>query len=155
MIDLTRVSFGSTSAIVNSMGLIVGLAATSATRGALVSSLLIVALADNISDSLSIHVYQESEHLESRTAFRATLTNFVARLVVALTFVAIAVWVPPPALGPVALGWGLLLLGGLSWQLARDRGVSARAEIGKHLGVALAVIVVSRIVAAVIADYVH
>ncbi len=155
MIDLTRVSFGSTSAIVTSMGLIVGLDAATASRRALVSSLLIVALADNISDSLSIHVYQESEHLDGRAAFRATLTNFAARLVVALTFVGLAVGLPQRALAPVALGWGLLLLGGLSAQLARDRGVGMVGEIGKHLGVAIAVIVVSRVVARLIADYVH
>ena len=155
MIDLTRISFGSTSAIVTSMGLIVGLDAATASRGALVSSLLIVALADNISDSLSIHVYQESEHLESRAAFRATVTNFVARLVVALTFVALALTLPQGVLAPVALGWGLLLLGALSAQLARSRGVSVAGEVGKHLGVALAVIVASRGVARVIADYVR
>ena len=155
MIDLTRISFGSTSAIVTSMGLIVGLDAATASRGALVSSLLIVALADNISDSLSIHVYQESEHLESRAAFRATLTNFMARLVVALTFVVLAIGLPQRALAPVALGWGLLLLGALSAQLARSRGASVTGEVGKHLGVALVVIVASREVARVIADYVR
>jgi vacuolar iron transporter family protein len=155
MIELTRVSFGSTSAIVTSMGLIVGLDVATASRRALVSSLLIVALADNISDSLSIHVYQESERLESRAAFRATLTNFVARLLVALTFVGLAVWLPQWALAPASLGWGLLLLGGLSAQLARDRGVGVGGEIGKHLGVAVAVIVVSREVASMIAAYVR
>ena len=155
MIDLTRISFGSTSAIVTSMGLIVGLDAATVSRRALVSSLLIVALADNISDSLSIHVYQESEHLDGDTAFRATLTNFAARLLVALTFVGLAVALPQRALAPVALGWGLLLLGALSAQLARERGVGMGGEIGKHLGVAISVIVVSRVVAGLITEYVR
>ncbi|HZR26694.1 MAG TPA: hypothetical protein VFA59_24080 [Vicinamibacterales bacterium] len=44
---------------------------------------MIVAVADNITDSLSVHVYQESENIEERAALRATLTNFAARLLIA------------------------------------------------------------------------
>ncbi len=137
------------------MGLIVGLDATAASRAALLSSLLIVALADNVSDSLSIHVYQESEQLEARAAFRATLTNFAARLVVALTFVGLVLVLPERLLAPITLAWGLLLLSALSAQLARVRGVGMGGEIGKHLAVAVAVIAVSRGVARLIADLIR
>ena len=57
-------SFGSTSAIVTSMGVIIGLGAATARTATIVSSLLIFAVADNISDSLSIHMYQEAEKLD-------------------------------------------------------------------------------------------
>jgi hypothetical protein len=53
-------------------------------------------LADNLTDSLSLHVYQEAERLNGRTAFRATLTNFGARVLVALTFVVIVLVLPAP-----------------------------------------------------------
>lgn len=86
-LSLTRCSFGSTAAIVTSVGLIVGFGAATVSRPAIVSALLIVAFADNISDSLSIHIYQESENLEERAAFLATVTNFLARLMIALSFV--------------------------------------------------------------------
>lgn len=64
-----RYSYGGTAAIVTSVGLVVGFGAASLSRSAVVSGLLIIAIADNISDSLSIHVYQESENLESRAPF--------------------------------------------------------------------------------------
>ncbi len=83
MANLARFTFGTTSAIVTSAGLIVGLHAAGATRATIVSGLLVIAVADNLSDSLSMHMYQESEHTEARAAFRATVTNFVARLAVA------------------------------------------------------------------------
>ena len=38
----------------------------------IVSGLLIVGFADNMTDSLSIHMYQEAEKLEERAAFRVT-----------------------------------------------------------------------------------
>jgi hypothetical protein len=56
MANLARFTFGTTSAIVTSGGLIVGLHAAGATRATIVSGLLVIAVADNLSDSLSIHM---------------------------------------------------------------------------------------------------
>jgi hypothetical protein len=148
-------SFGSTSAIVTSMGVIIGLGAATARTATIVSSLLIFAVADNISDSLSIHMYQEAEKLDERSAFRATLTNFVARLLITLSFVMIAMLLAYPYAGIVTLVWGFLLLTGLSYALAMERGVSPMPEIGKHLGVAVLVIAASRVIGAWIFLHVH
>jgi hypothetical protein len=85
-----NVSFGGTAAIVTSVALIFGLDAATATKSTIVSGLLIVALADNLTDALSMHVYQEAERrLHSRDAFTATWSNFATRLLLALTFVAL------------------------------------------------------------------
>jgi hypothetical protein len=148
-------SFGSTSAIVTSMGVIIGLGAATARTATIVSSLLIFAVADNISDSLSIHMYQEAEKLDERSAFRATLTNFVARLLITLSFVMIAMLLAYPYAGIVALVWGFFLLTGLSYALAMERRVSPMAEIGKHLGVAVLVIAASRVIGSWIFLHVH
>ena len=148
-------SFGSTSAIVTSMGVIIGLGAATARTATIVSSLLIFAVADNISDSLSIHMYQEAEKLDERSAFRATLTNFVARLLITLSFVMITMLLAYPYAGIVALVWGFLLLTGLSYALAMERRVSPMPEIGKHLGVAVLVIAASRVIGSWIFLHVH
>jgi vacuolar iron transporter family protein len=126
------------------MGVSVGLNAATATKAAIVSGLLIIAVADNISDSLSIHIYQESEGLESKSAFRSTITNFLARFLATFTFVALVIALPPALVGPILLAWGLVLLSVLTYLLARERGVSAASEIVKHVAVALLVVFVSR-----------
>ncbi len=59
MFNLRRVSFGAPAAIVTSMALIVGLDAATANKATVVGSLLIAGLADNLTDSLTIHIYQE------------------------------------------------------------------------------------------------
>jgi hypothetical protein len=146
--DLRSLSFGSTAAILTSMGLIAGLDAATATKGAVLGSLLIVALADNLTDSLSVHIYQESERLPERAAFRTTVMNFVARLCVSLTFVLMFWLLPTTVAVPVCLVWGFLLLVGLSWLLARDRAVAAWPEIWKHAAVAAVVIAISKAVGA-------
>jgi VIT1/CCC1 family predicted Fe2+/Mn2+ transporter len=140
-----RYSYGSTAAIVTSVGLIVGFGAASVSRSTVVSGLLIIALADNISDSLSIHVYQESQNFEARAAFRATLTNFAARFLVVMTFVGIVVAFPGRAVQVVATVWGMLLLGVLTYVLSRLRRERPWGGIAKHLFVAVVVVAVSRL----------
>ena len=144
MSRLTTLSYGGTAAIVTGMGLVVAFDETTASRVALIGSLLVVAVADNLADSLAIHVYQESEKLETRQAFRSTVTNYLARLLVAGSFVALAALVPAGRLVPVAIAWGLALLCTLTYFVARSRGVSPPVEVAKHVGVALAVILLSQ-----------
>ena len=127
MFNPRTVSFGNTAAIVTSMGLIVGLDAATAKSAAVVGSLLLAGLADNATDSLSVHIYQESERLPERQAFRTTLINFAARFSLSLSF---------------ALLFVLLL----SYLVARTRSVSAFGEIWKHGAVAVVVILISKAV---------
>lgn len=126
------------------MALITGLGAANAGKASVVSALLIAAVADNLSDSLSVHMYQESERLEQGEAFIGTLSNFATRLMVCLSFVLMIVLVPPQLASICGLLWGMSLLAVLSWILAEQRKVSGVSEVAKHLGVALAIILVSK-----------
>ena len=143
-------SFGGTSAIVTNMGLIIGFDQTSVSKSALLSGLLIVAIADNLTDSLSIHIYQESEQLEEREAFRATLTNFMARFSLSLSFMLILILFPSGAVTLTSMIWGIFLLTGLTYYVARSRKVRPVPEIWKHLLVALVVIAISRFIGRVL-----
>jgi hypothetical protein len=146
--NLRRVSFGSTAAIVASMGLVVGLDAATVTKDAIVGSLLLVAVADNLTDSLSVHIYQESERLAEREAFRSTVANFLARFLVCVTFILILVLLPTSQATQACVIWGFVLLSGLSYLLARARAVSAFSEIWKHAAVAFVVILLSKAIGA-------
>jgi len=140
---LRRVIYGATTAVVTSMAVIVGLNLATAGRSAVVASLLIIALADNLTDSLGVHVYQEAERLAQRDAFRTTVTNFAARLGVSLSFVAIVVLLRWSVATLTALIWGLSLLCFLSYWLARTRRANPVSEILKHCAVATVVVVLS------------
>lgn len=155
MVNPRKFSFGGTSAIVTSMGLIIGLGAAGAGAATIVSGLLIAGLADNLTDSLSMHMYQEAEKLKEIAALRATLTNFAARVLAALSFVAIVLALPTAYASLVALSWGCLLLAAISYVLAKARGVPSLPEVAKHLGVAFLVIVASRIIGEWISRHVH
>jgi hypothetical protein len=151
---LPSVSFGAVSAIVTSIGVIAGFGAAGIPKSTIVGSLLIVGVADNLTDSLSIHIYQESENLEKQAAFRSTVGNFVTRLLISMSFI-----IPVLALSDmrsviVALAWGITLLTGLTWLVATSRGANAMTEIAKHLLVAVVVIAVSRLIGLGISSYV-
>jgi len=62
----TKFSFGSTSAIITNVALIMGLNSAKDAKLAIIGSLLVIALADNVSDSFGIHMYQESEGLSQK-----------------------------------------------------------------------------------------
>jgi len=144
MFKTSRVSYGGTAAIVTSMALVSGLGAANATRPVIVSALLIAALADNLTDSLSIHIFQESEQLEQREAFTGTVTNFLTRLLICLSFVPL-IWVLPATAAAVSsAAWGMSLLAVLTFLVARERKVGTGLEVVKHLTVALGVILVSK-----------
>ena len=126
------------------MGLILGLQAAASPQKTIVGALLIVALADNLSDSLSVHVYQESERLDGREAFVSTVANFAVRLLVAMTFVFLVVALPGEFLPWAAAGWGMLLLAWLTHRIALARGAPVGKEIAKHFVIAVVVLAVSR-----------
>lgn len=148
--QIREFSFGSTAAIVTSIGLITGLDAATAARDTILTGLLIVAIADNLTDSLSVHIYQESERLEPRAAFHATLTNFAARLGLSLSFVFLIAVLPLRVAVVASILWGFLLLTGLSYVVARARKLPVLREIVKHMAVAAVVIVCSKVIGQII-----
>lgn len=140
----TWVSFGGTAAIVTSTSLILGMDAATGSRQAIVSALLVFAVADNLTDALSVHAYQEAERLAERESFVSTLSNFGVRLLIAMTFVGIVLGSPATWVPLIAAGWGLLLLALLTAWLARSRQAPVTREVAKHLAVAIGVIGLSR-----------
>lgn len=144
--QIRNFSFGATAAIVTSIGLIIGFDAATATKATILSGLLIVGIADNLTDSLSVHIYQESEQLEPRRAFHATLTNFAARLGLSLSFVFLMVILPLRVAVIASILWGLLLLTGLSYVVARTQKLPVLREIAKHVAVAAVVMFSSKMI---------
>ena len=63
-----------------------------------------------------------------------------------MSFVALVLVLPPSTVAVASVGWGVLLLGALTFGVARVRNASPGREMLKHIVVAL--IVVARIVVA-------
>jgi len=145
MFKMSRVSYGGTAAVVTSMALISGLGAADATNAVIVSALLIAAFADNLTDSLSIHIFQESEQLDQMNAFTGTITNFIARLLLCISFALLIIITPIQDVAIVTILWGMLILGIITYLIACERKVKPAPEVIKHLLVASAVVLASNV----------
>ncbi len=149
--NLKNYIFGSTAAIITNTSLIVGLGSARASKGPILGSLLTIALADNISDSLGIHLYKETEGLGQRLSLLSTVLNFGSRLLVSLSFIGIVLGFSTSRSIIVAIVWGLLLLVLLSYLITRNNKENSVLEIVKHILVAIVVIILSLYVGSLIA----
>ena len=153
--DLRNYIFGSSAAIITDVSLIVGLGSARTGKGPILVGLLTIAVADNISDSLGIHLYKESEGCGEKLTLLATILNFVSRLLISCTFIAIVLVLSLGQAVLVGLIWGLLLIIFISYLLSRSNKDNPVTEIVKHVFIAIMVIVLSRFLGAAIATRFH
>jgi vacuolar iron transporter family protein len=136
--------FGASSALITNLGLIVGLYLMPNARLNIIGSILVVALADNISDSLGIHIYQEAQKFRSSDVWISTLTNFLTRFFVSVIFIVFFLFMPVLAAVYWSLIYGLISLSIISYHIALERKVNPWWVITEHLAIAIVVIVLSR-----------
>jgi VIT1/CCC1 family predicted Fe2+/Mn2+ transporter len=141
--DPGRFSFGATSATVTSLGLIIGLLEASNPRASIIGALLLIAVADNIADSLGFHIYRESASSQPENVRIFTLSNFLIRFGIAGLFVLLFAFLPLQIAAWSCVILGLAVLIFLSYLIGVHRKTSPLREILIHLGVAIPVILVS------------
>jgi vacuolar iron transporter family protein len=142
----TRFSFGSTSAVITNLALMAGLHSQANAKVSIIGGILVIALADNVSDSFGIHIYQESEKIETLEVWISTILNFTSRVVVSMSFVALLLMFPLNAAIISSIIWGLLLLSVISYMIAKNEDSNPYLSILTHVLIALAVIFVSNLV---------
>ncbi len=137
----TGFSFGLTSGIITTLGVIVGLHSSTHSGTLVIGGILVIAVADALSDAMGIHIAEESSgHHSEREIWEATAATFLSKFVFALTFVIPIVLLPLSTAIIVSVAWGLLLITVLSLFLARMQAVRPTSTIVEHLAIAVVVI---------------
>ena len=114
----TGLSFGLTSGVITTLGMMVGLRSGSQAASVVLGGILTIAVADSLSDALGIHVSEESKnHASHRHVWEATLATFAAKFLIAGTALPVLFLSLDLAI-LVSVGWGLLLLAMLSFWVA-------------------------------------
>ena len=145
MRDLSRFSFGATSAVTSSLALMIGLNQLEVTKVGLIGALLVIGLADNIADALGIHIYSESKS-KGQTKKLNTATNYLTRLGITLLLIAFVVLLPFPYALAASVIIGMLVIALLSYFIAKEQGLDARRTVAEHLAVAALVLIVSQLI---------
>jgi hypothetical protein len=146
---LKRFAFGATAAVMTSMALIVGLGSANTGKASILAGLLIIGVADNLSDSLGIHIHEECDSRVSR-AFAVSASNYLTRFVIVCSFILIVAIMPIDAARMVALVWGVVLLSVLTYFIAKARSAKPLYEIAVHLLVAGIVVGLSQVIGTLI-----
>jgi len=148
------VSFGLTSGIITTLGVMVGLDVGTGLKLAVIGGILTVAVADAFSDALGIHIAEESNKKNShRAIWESTITTFLAKLIVALTFIIPILFFNLRTAVIIGVVWAFILLVIFNYALARERGESPAETIFVHIGIAVAVLIATYFVGKLIAFY--
>ena len=140
----TGLFFGATSGVITTIGLIVGLNSGTRWITAVLGGILIIAVADAMSDALGIHLAEEANPDTTHAhVWAATIVTFITKFVFSISFAVPLLLLPLGTAVVASVFWGMLVIVVLSYFLAKSQNESPFAIIGEHLGIAALVVVFS------------
>lgn len=143
----TGLFFGATSGVITTIGLIVGLNSGTRSVIAVLGGILVIAVADAMSDALGIHLAEEADpETDHGHVWSATIMTFLTKFVFSISFAVPLLLLP---LGPAVVAsviWGLLVIVVLSYFLARTQNEPPLFIIAEHVGIAVLVVVFSHFI---------
>jgi VIT1/CCC1 family predicted Fe2+/Mn2+ transporter len=143
----TGISFGLTSGVITTLGLMVGLNSGTHSKPVVLGGILTIAIADAFSDAIGIHISEESKQGQSeKHVWIATLSTFLSKFLFALTFVVPVLLFELYTAILVSVAWGFSVLATLSYKIASFQGAKPWKVIGEHLFIALVVIIITNFV---------
>lgn len=154
---ITGISFGLTSAVITSLGMIVGLYSATSSKLAVVAGIIIMAIADGLSDAVGLHMAEETEVEKGKAKhtpkeiWLTTLFTFLSVCGFSLTFAVPILIFPLKIAVFLAIGWGILLLILLNFYTAKIKKESPIKLVSEHILLALFVIIISYLIGNLIA----
>jgi vacuolar iron transporter family protein len=140
----TGITFGLTSAVITTLGLMVGLHSGTHEKYVVLAGILTISIADAFSDALGIHVSEEAEDVHTpKQIWAATISTFLTKFLFALSFVVPVLLLTLSTAIIVSLIWGMAVLAVLSFAMARAQGKAPWTIIGEHLLIAGVVVTVT------------
>ncbi|MBN2127233.1 MAG: hypothetical protein JW703_02455 [Candidatus Diapherotrites archaeon] len=134
-------SFGLTSAVITTLGLMIGLYASTNSIKVVLAGIFTIALADALSDALGMHISEESDpESNQKEIWAATISTFLTKFFIALTFTVPFLFLSLTESIYASIAWGLILLSSLSFVLAKKRNENPFPVILEHLIIAVIVI---------------
>ena len=147
-------SFGLTSGIITTLGLMVGLNSSTHSKLVVLGGIITIAVADALSDATGIHVSQEAQAKYSqKQVWEATLSTLFAKFFFALTFIVPVLLLDLSKAIIAGVIWGLSLLGVFSYYVAKKENIPPWRVIAEHLAIALLVILTTHFIGKLISSW--
>jgi len=142
----TGFSFGITSGIITTLGLMVGLHSGTHSKLVVLGGILMIAIADAFSDALGIHISEEYKSKNISNVWGATISTFLSKFIFSLTFIVPVLLFKLSTAITVSIIWGLSLLSVLSYNIAKKQKVKPWKVVTEHLIIAAAVITITHFI---------
>jgi len=138
------ISFGATSGIITTLGLIVGLHSSTNSKFAVIGGVLIIAVADAFSDALGIHISEEFENKHTtKQVWASTIATFFAKFIFSLTFIIPLLLFQLSTAIIASVIWGFSILAILSYRMSKEQNISPWKVIGEHIVIASIVVILT------------
>ncbi len=149
----TGLFFGATSGVITTIGLMTGLNAGTQSMTAVLGGILVISVADSMSDALGIHLAEEANpNTDHDQVWFATISTFVTKFVFAISFAVPLLLLSLNLAVLVSIAWGMLVIAVLSYFLARAQGERPLPIIAEHLGIAIIVVILSHLIGVWVAN---
>jgi VIT1/CCC1 family predicted Fe2+/Mn2+ transporter len=136
--------FGLTSAVITTLGLMVGLHSGTHSKIVVIGGILAIAIADAFSDALGIHISEESENKHTlKEIWESTISTFTGKFIFALTFLIPVIFFELSISIIISVIWGLSLLFIISYHIAKEQKKKPLMIIVEHMIIAFLVILIT------------
>ncbi len=135
--------FGLASGVITTLGLMMGLDASTGSKFVVIAGILTIAFCDALSDAFGMHLSEETALMKEKSIWESTGSTFIAKLLIALTFLLPVVLLPMDVAIKVGVAWGLILIALFSVWLAKKEHLKWQNVVLEHLMFAIFVIVAS------------
>ena len=135
------VGFGIASGVITTLGLMVGVYASTLSRGHVLGAIFTISIADAFSDAVGIHFSKETEGCTVKEIWLSTAITFISKFIVSLSFI-FAILLLPLKVGVITnIVWSYAIVCVFSYYIAKKRGDKPLHAILEHFLIMTVVII--------------
>lgn len=135
--------FGLTSGIITTLGLMIGLSTGTNSKKVVLGGILLIAIADALSDALGMHISEEAGSSTTKYIWASTFSTVFFKFLFALTFAIPVLLFSLKTAMIISILWGLLLLSAFSYSIAKKRKENPFNAIFEHVLIAILVVIIT------------
>lgn len=146
--------FGLTSGIITTLGLIVGLHSSTMSVMVIIGGIIIIAVADSLSDALGMHISEEFHTKSSKQGvWECTFSTFFFKFIFAITFIFPFILFDLSLAVVISIVWGLFLISLFSFYIAKSQKQSPYKSTAEHFLIAILVIITTHYIGDFVRSY--
>ncbi|MEM1535562.1 MAG: hypothetical protein QW199_03365 [Candidatus Pacearchaeota archaeon] len=136
--------FGLTSAVITTLGLIIGLYFSTNSKLVVIAGIIVIAIADGLSDSFGMHISVESEaRYKPKYIWQTALATFMAKFFIAIGFLIFVIPFSKNIALILSIIYGLSLIAIFSFHIAKKGKIKPYKVVLEHLIMTVIVIFIS------------